>query len=448
MDRSGGPRGIETAWIVGVIIGLLVPTTGCRCGHHEDLGVGTRPAASSRTATNTDPPVSVELAEEAGNPGRLDFERTLISPNASLGGSFGMVLATDGRTLVVGQRDRDNRQRIFVYRCDTLDTPPIEIERPEDLSWGAAFGGTVAVSGDSLVIGAPNSGSPYERELLGEVYIYRQVDGKWERRQRIESNDTRPHHRAFFGRRVAMNGRWLAVSVTKYEDRNGAVYLYELRGNEWVFAQRLESPPEASTLLFAQSLALDERLLAVGAPNFINARNVIGEVYIYRRTEREWSLQQRIRGTGAIGAEFGDTLDIHGSHLIVGAPLYRDGTGRVFTYRLHGETWERSEELVQPSSRIHRFFGTAISIYGDLALVGSLGIDIAGHTEPGAANLYAFDGERWSHAGELTAPTPRAGDFFGGRVELSVRSFYITGRGVRHDETQETRGLVSIGRVE
>ena len=78
-------------------------------------------------------------------------------------------------------------------------------------------------------------------------------------------------------------GRVVAGAAKAGSDDTGAVYVYELTGQGWSFAQTVLSPAASSGERFGFSLALDGPRLRVGAPEFSEVANKAGAAYVTLR---------------------------------------------------------------------------------------------------------------------------------------------------------------------
>ncbi|MYB06792.1 MAG: choice-of-anchor B family protein [Gemmatimonadetes bacterium] len=125
---------------------------------------------------------------------------------------------------------------------------------------------------------------------------------------------------------------------------------------------------------FGAALAVDGSHLLVGAPG---ARQGSGTVFAYRRFEPgDWELRQ-VLAPGAPGqpaGAFGTTLAVLGDELWVGAPLARDGSGEVHRFRLIDGSWEPAP-LDLPEAGRGAALGSAIAVGTTVAVLGAPGTD-------------------------------------------------------------------------
>ncbi|HEY6558992.1 MAG TPA: hypothetical protein VI072_17030 [Polyangiaceae bacterium] len=178
---------------------------------------------------------------------------------------------------------------VYVYDRFNLSAAP-EVVRAPNPGEGDLFGMGLALHGDLLVVGAPG-----EASALGE------------------SSAHSPEQR------MANDG---AV-------KSGAVYVYTLQAGRFVFSAYLKSPTPRAGDFFGTSVALEDDVLAVGAPAedlpFSGERTSLdanGAVYVFRtRAPHDWKLEQTLRPvTPAHKGFFGVSVSLSGSLLAVGVP--------------------------------------------------------------------------------------------------------------------------------
>lgn len=167
---------------------------------------------------------------ERNGAGGWDQQR--LAP-ADLGGVdvFGHAIDMDGDRFVVGAAAQDaggvrNAGAVYLYEKDAtggfVETRFTASDAVTDLH----FGGSVAISGDTIAVGAAALWDDSDEEV---VYVYRPDGlGGWN-----EYKITQPaaDDLALFGRTVALSGSWLLVGApldAEVSDHSGAVYLFNL----------------------------------------------------------------------------------------------------------------------------------------------------------------------------------------------------------------------------
>lgn len=216
-------------------------------------------------------------------------------------------------------------------------SPTGRLESPSPFA-RQAFGNAVSVSGDTLVVGAPGTaaGTPL-REGVGAAHVYERdpSSGAWALQATLLGTDDMDEPPRF-GASVAIDGDTMVVGApiadgSAYRD-TGAAHVYErdAAGN-WVrratFTPTLTQPTTYS-MLFGVRVAISGSTIAVGAraDNPVAGTTASGAVYTYVRnpTTGTWSLEQVIRLPIQESTElFGEGVAIDGDTLVVGAPRCR-----------------------------------------------------------------------------------------------------------------------------
>lgn len=141
------------------------------------------------------------------------------------------------------------------------------------------FGRAVAVSGDTVVVSAQGTdgkqeGVPYE----GAVYVFVRDDGKWSRQARLEASNAR--YKTHFGTSVAISGDTLIVGAigdgsaaggvngdpTDESALNaGAAYVFRRDGTKWSQQACLKAPAPREFDEFGIAVAISGDTAVVGA---------------------------------------------------------------------------------------------------------------------------------------------------------------------------------------
>src|SRR5262245_52455304 len=95
------------------------------------------------------------------------------------------------------------------------------------------FGRSVAVSGDTLVVGATGDDIGANNNQ-GSAYVFVRSGGVWSFQQKLTANDGAAGDG--FGRSVAISGDTVAISSFS---GNGAAYVFVRSGGVWTFQQKL-----------------------------------------------------------------------------------------------------------------------------------------------------------------------------------------------------------------
>jgi hypothetical protein len=285
------------------------------------------------------------------------------------------------------------------------------------------FGFSVAISGDYAIVGAPEK-TVNGFTSAGAAYIYFWDGANWEQQKILTIID--PVQGDEFGCSVAISGdyaivgaRWRTENTTS---STGAVYIYIRSETDWTKQSIITGSTVTQNEQFGWSVAISGDYIIVGVPKkdifgFIDA----GIVYMYIRDGLNWTEQQIIISINAAQYEqFGYSVAISGDYAIIGAVGTTVGnvayTGSAYVYFWNGTDWTNEEQLIADVRGTSDLFGWSVAITSGYAIVGAPGKN----TNTGAAYIYIMSGiNNWTLQKTLTANTPAQNDKFGHSVSIS-----------------------------
>jgi hypothetical protein len=310
------------------------------------------------------------------------------------------------------------------------------------------FGNTVAVSGDVMVVGAPLADGTVTNND-GAVYVFRWNGTGWTQEQKIPG-PTITGTATEFGRAVAISGDTIVVGA-RSDDQvatdAGAAWVYTRVGGLWTLQTKLTASNGAASDFFGTGVAIDGDTVVVSAPNDDNAGGSdAGSAYVYVRSGTTWSQQQNLIasngaasdlfGVGAIAGAPG-AVSISGDTIAVGARAKGSGAGRVYLFSRQvtaGTIWTEDTNFTSPDvgTDTAPSFGSSVSVRGDVLAVGTAASDIGG-TDRGGAYIFRRTGATWSTTGvRLAAADAANGDAAGNAIALGDDLVLIgaTGRAI------------------
>lgn len=165
---------------------------------------------------------------------------------------------------------------------------------------------------------------------------------------------------------------------------------------------------------FGWSVGVSSNRAIVGAyTDDIGADTNAGSAYVFRWNGSVWVQEAWLTGhpSGSPPDEFGYGVSIHTDRAVV------SGRQQSEVFRWNGIGWESEGLLIAPPGNGDSV-GSSVAIWGDRAIVGEYGHDIGGLVDAGAAEVYRWTGSAWVHEATLTAGDPAIGDYFGIAVSL------------------------------
>jgi hypothetical protein len=276
--------------------------------------------------------------------------------------------------------------------------PPPSI-KPQELAAYDNFGAALAVSGDTLIVGAPGTELPGAHNG-GAAYIFQHQGKDWKEAARLLPNPLQAN--TGFGYAVALDGG-TAVVGARYEynpdsgNGSGAAYVYIQRNGAWQFQARLAAIDGAPFDLFGDALALHGDWLAVGAraADGPNGERNVGAVYLFQRDGTNWKLRARLAPGDAVAEDhFGQALALDSQYLFVGAPGHDlsgvPNSGLVYGYRLREGSWVEEVRLSAEEPQPDAQLGTVLGLEGS-TLIALAGQEYQKGVMPPSAPWYGGD---------------------------------------------------------
>ena len=267
----------------------------------------------------------------------------LKSSGSATGDQFGLGLAMEGATIVVGARMEAGGGAAYVFERDGEGWRQSQRLVPQKLPSDAWFGSSVAISRDTLVIGAQNDSS--DVRLAGSAYVFERSNGSWNERQRLAPNPA--SEKASFGYSVAIDGANILVGAPRYESITtayqttaGEVFAYQRVGGSWQQTQVLKAMLPRGTDSFGSGVALYGSSALIGASgDRSDARGIgadasrradlyVGAGYLFALEGQTWRQSAYLKASNAESADsfgFGVALSEHGAVL---TSVWEDGAAK------------------------------------------------------------------------------------------------------------------------
>jgi FG-GAP repeat protein len=319
------------------------------------------------------------------------LQQKLISSLRSPGDGVGWSVAISGETLVVGAATAsDYRGRAFVFVRSGGVWSEQQALRASNRRMGAGFGTSVAISGETVVVGSP-MGDAAIFGNQGTAYVFVRNSGVWSEQQILTASD--PVGGDKFGSSVAISGETVMVGAPG-DDSRGSVYVFARSGEVWSQQQMLTASDAAANDSFGNSMAINGETVVVGAVGDDGAAGIDqGAAYVFARSGGVWSEQQKLEASDAAANDlFGSSVVISGEMVVVGAP-FDDGTagidqGAAYVFARSGGVWSEQQKLLASDAAVADQFGSSVAISGKTVVVGAPFDDGEGSTNHGSAHVF------------------------------------------------------------
>jgi hypothetical protein len=369
---------------------------------------------------------------EAGADAYHYAEQKVTAPDGAAGDEFGISVAIDGDTALVGAPnhgvgENDYQGSVYVF---TRSGTTWSFEQELTASDGAGsdhFGWSVAISGTIAVVGAHYDDVDANANQ-GSAYVFTRIGTTWGERDKLTAADGAQGDR--FGESVALSGTTILVGVPYHDvgantDQGSAYVFVPIDFPDWGQQAQLTASDGAADDYFGYSLAIDGDTALVGASyHDVGANGDQGSAYVFTRSGAIWT--QRAQLTAADGAAadgFGVSVALSGGTALLGAYRHLVGAnatqGSAYVFTGSGATWGQQAELTASDGAGGDQFGYSVAISGTIAVVGAQYDHVGANSDQGSAYVLTGSGAAWTQQGKLTASDGAADDYFGHSVALS-----------------------------
>lgn len=292
------------------------------------------------------------------------------------------------------------------------------------------FGFSVAIAGDIVVVGA--QGDDENGDESGAAYVFTRSDAGWSQEAKLTAADAEAGDQ--FGGSIALFGETLLVGARRDDDNgdeSGAAYLYTRSGSDWIQQAKLTATDGEAGAEFGRSVALSDDTVIIGAARDDEKGEDSGSVYVFTRSGTNWSqLAKLTAADGAKGDVFGISVALDGDTALIGADLDDDkgeNSGSVYVYTRSKGIWSQQAKLTAADAGNVDIFGVRVAISGDTALIAARrDDDDVNGVDSGSAYVFIRSGTSWTQQAKLTANDAEAGDLFGYNVALYEDTGIVT----------------------
>ncbi len=324
---------------------------------------------------------------------------------------FGSAVATDSNFVVVGAHREgsggEEAGRAYVF--DVITSSLIHTLVHPAPAPGNQFGYSVAVSGDAIVVGA--HGSDQGAIDSGMAFIFDATTGalRW-----TLANPT-PSPGDYFGYSVAISGNTVivgALGVGIGGANVGAVYIFDATTGdlvrELVNPRRNDGTPD----YFGSSVAVSENRVIVGAYGADVGAIDAGIAYVFDAKTGDL-LTAIVNPEPTAGDLFGYSVSASQDFIAIGSRSTNAQSVWIFDATLGGLL----RVLANPQPLQGGRFGYSVSVSGNTVVAGAYGENPRDIKNAGVA--YVFDAITGDLKKSLTSPKPNQGDLFGWAVSVS-----------------------------
>ena len=273
-----------------------------------------------------------------------------------------------------------NSGKVYAYRTQASLVTPFAaagILAPPIPSATGNFGYSIAAEGNFIYVGEVKAQNP-NGNVVGAVHVFENTGAStWALRTSIYGTQLDGTSGRRFGHAVAVSGNTLVIGAPKENEgaftTAGAVYVYTGAGASWTQQARLVSGDLGSDDELGAAVDIDgDFLIAGGSRDDKVVGNDAGSAYIFARNGGTWSQTSKLLSSGATaGNLFGTAVSISGTEALVGAycepngsnPCAGPGSVEAFQRGVTGN-WIAVQRIVAPDGVNGEGFGSSVALAG------------------------------------------------------------------------------------
>ena len=354
-----------------------------------------------------------------------------LSPDGSLNADtyFGTAVAVSGDYAIVGaDGENESTGAAYVFKREGSNWVQQARLTADDGLPSDKFGVSVAISSTYAVVGASYA-DVEGKANTGAAYVFQRSGIAWTQQTKLSASDAASSD--FFGGSAAISGDYIIMGAA-YEDENGpeagAAYVFYRVGSTWTEQDKLLAGDTnaGGGDYFGVSVSISGYYAIVGAylHNDPDTNTDFGSVYVFKRNGESWDFVKMLEADdGAAGDYFGRSVSISGNYAAVGAFGDDDNeksSGSVYFFKLSGSDWvpDGEKETASAPSQ-YDYLGRAVSV----SMSGSTGYAAVGaygaNDSSGTVYLFQRDNGIWSEVNQITPNDGASGDLFGQAVAIS-----------------------------
>jgi hypothetical protein len=304
--------------------------------------------------------------------------RKLTASDAAANAVFGSSVAIAGNIAIVGAPSHSNGVG-SAYLFDVATGHEL-FKLSASAPALRGLGLSVAISGNIAVVGAPSD--DHAGVGSGSTYLFDVTTGQ--QLAKLTASDASAN--SVFGASVAISGNTALIGAPFDDDigeKAGSAYLFDVTTHQ----QLAKLTPSDGAPAFGGSVAISGNMALVGGGSRLDCcGSDAGSAYLFDVATRQ-ELAKITPSDGNAGDEFGDSVAISGNTAIVGAFRHDGLAGSAYLFDV--TAGRELTKVTASDAEANDSFGFAVAISGNTAIVGSIGGEFGAADRFGAAYVFS-----------------------------------------------------------
>jgi len=341
-------------------------------------------------------------------------QNQLMDLNADSNERTGRSVAIDGNFAVIGSPSDDGGAgSVSVYQFDGASWRKNAVFASPDPKLIKSFGYTVAISGNSILVGAPDSSVSQFKE--GAVVAYDWTGSSWTQTQIITPSSPTNRSQMHFGANIDIDGTQALVASSHFN--TDAAYILNKVSSRWTVGASLTfaavnsaNGPDRVKVALHGSVAI--------VSDTHGSVNQNGEVRVFKKVNGTWNPDGILASTSS--GTFGASVDTFNGKILIGTPGERSSAGTAYLYESGQNAWIQTKAFRAIDESADQRCGTGVSLNASQAVIGC-----AATSKLGSVYVYSLQASAWNLSSKFIPTNAQTADLFGNTVGISGRHILI-----------------------
>lgn len=304
----------------------------------------------------------------------------LAAPDGDAFDRFGSSVALADDTALVGASGADdpngeNAGAVYVFDRTGDGWESGAKLAADDGDTADTFGASLAFANDTAVVGAPTDEDPNGIDA-GTTYVFERSGDRWSQRGTLAPADGAEHDA--FGTTVALAGDTAVVGApgpgSSPEANPGSAYVFDRTNDGWTRRATLAPDDGNAGDKFGTGVGIADGIVLIGAPQDEDSNGEIGgSAYVFSRSNGEWTREATIRpADGDARDRFGRAITVTGDTALISAKGADDpngeGAGAAYLFDRTNGGLTRRAKLAPGGGKPGDRFGWAVALAGGTAV--------------------------------------------------------------------------------
>jgi len=341
-------------------------------------------------------------------------QNQLMDLNSDSNEKTGRSVAIDGNFAVIGSPNDDGGAgSVSVYRFDGANWRKNAVFASPDPKLVKSFGYAVSISGNSILVGAPDSSVSQFKE--GAIVAYDWNGSSWAQTQIMTPSSPAVRSQMHFGASLDIDGAQALVATSHFNV--DAAYVLNKVNSKWTVGTSLTfTAVNSANGPSRVKVALHGAVAVVSDTHGSATQN--GEVRAFKKVNGIWNSDGILAATSS--GTFGVNVDTFNGKILIGAPGERSSAGTAYLFEPGQTAWIQTKAFRAVDESAGQSCGTGVSLNASQAVIGC-----AATSKLGSVYVYSLQATTWNLSSKFIPTNGQTGDLFGNAVGVSGRHVLV-----------------------